>query len=165
MRARERRRLVLATTLTVVAFPALWLLDGDDNDEGAAAAVTTTEDTLLPSATEGPGVPVFLDNTTPVAAPAVIDIAVPEAPGAREARGSATFKRYVGARVERPCTTALAPAGVMLTITNVDNGTSTTCMNTRSTAVPPGADIAIDTAVYITIAELVEAPVPVRISW
>jgi hypothetical protein len=168
MRAHERRRLVFATTLTVIAFPALWLLDRDDSADEAndrAVAATTTQDALLPSATEGPGVPVFLDNTSPIAAPAVIDIAVPEAPGTREARCRATFKRYVEAPVERPCTTALAPPGVMLTITNVDNGTSTTCMNTRSTAVPPGADIAIDTAVYISIAELVEAPVPVRISW
>jgi len=165
MRTRERRRLVLATTLTVVALPVLWLIDRDDSDDGAAAVVTTVADAALPSDTQDPGVPVFLDNTTPVVPPAVIDIAVPEAPGTREASGDATFKRYVDAPVERPCTTSLAPPGVVLTVTNVDNGSSTTCTNTRSITVPPGADIAIDTQVYVSIAELAEAPVPVRISW
>jgi hypothetical protein len=30
---------------------------------------------------------------------------------------------------------------------------------------PPDADIVIDTDVYVTIADLVDAPVPVRLSW
>ena len=164
MRAHERRRLVLAATVTIAAFPAWWLLDGDSADDSAAKSADTASG-LFPSATDDPGLPVYLDNPSPVVAPAVIDIAVPEAPGSREVRGAAAFKRYVDPQVERPCTTLLAPAGIVLTITNVDNGLSTTCTNTRGTSVPPGADIAIDTEVYGTIAELVEAPVPVRISW
>jgi hypothetical protein len=163
MRAHERRRLVLAAAVTIAA-PALWLFEGDSADDSGTASADATSN-LFPSATDDPGVPVFLDNPSPVVAPAVIDIAVPEAPGSREVRGAATFKRYIDPQVERPCTTVLAPPGIVLTITNVDNGLSTTCTNTRSTSVPPGADIAIDTDVYITIAELVEAPVPVRISW
>ena len=164
MRAHERRRLVVAATVTIVAFPALWLFEGDAaEDPSATSAVATTD--LFPLASVDPGIPVYLDNPSPVVAPAVIDIAVPEPPGSQDARGAATFRRYVDAAVERPCTTALAPPGVELTITNVDNGLSTTCTNTRGRAVPPGADISIDTDVYMTIAELVEAPVPVRISW
>ena len=164
MRARERRRLVFAAAVTIVAFPALWLFEGQEPDGAATAGVETTTG-LFPSPTDDPGVPVYLDNPSPVVAPAVIDIAVPEAPGAREARGDATFKRYLDAQVERPCTTVLAPPGIVITVTNVDNGLSTTCTNTRMTSVPPGADIALHTDVYMTIAELVDAPVPVRISW
>ena len=164
MRAHERRRLVLAATLTVVALPALWLLEADDPEDAATTAAATAAE-QIPLSTEDPGLPVFLDNSVPVVNPAVIDIAVPEAPSAREARGKATFKRYIDPPVERPCTTSLAPPGVKLTVTNVDNGLSTTCTNTRSITVPPGADIALDTTVYVAIAELVEAPVPVRLSW
>jgi hypothetical protein len=110
-------------------------------------------------------VPVFLEDATPVVAPAVIDIAIPAGPGSREARGAATFRRFGGPPSESPCSTPLAPPGVVVTVTNVDNGLSTTCTNTRSVTVPPGADITLDTVVYVTIAELVEAPVPVRITW
>ena len=164
MRAHERRRVVLAATVTILAFPAFWLLEGDSAENSPATVVDTTAD-LFPSATDDPGVPVYLDNHSPVVAPAVIDIAVPEGAGARESRGQATFRRYVDPSVERPCSTLLAPPGLLVTVTNVDNGLSTTCTNTRGSSVPPGADISIDTDVYITIAELVEAPVPVRISW
>ena len=164
MRAHERRRLVVAATLTAVALPALWLFDGSEADDSAAPATAADADAVA-SDPGASAVPVYLDDTTPVVAPAVIDIAVPERPGAREANGRATFKQYLDAPVERPCTTSLAPTGVELTITNIDNGHSTTCTNTRSVTVPPGADIAIDTEVYIVIGELVEAPVPVRINW
>jgi hypothetical protein len=164
MRAHDRRRLVLAAALTVAAVPALWILDRDDAaDDGATTTVPAAG--ALPSTSAEPPVPVFLDNTTPVVPPAVIDIAVPDGPSSREARGNATFKRYIDIPVARPCTTKLAPTGVELTVTNIDNGLSTTCTNTRSVSVPPGADIAIDTQVYILIAELVEAPVPVRLTW
>jgi hypothetical protein len=164
MRAHDRRRLVLAAALTVAAVPAMWMFDGDDADD-AATATTVDAASVVPQAEEPP-VPVFLDNTTPIVPPAVIDIAVPEGPTAREARGHATFKRYSAEiTVERPCTTRLAPPGALLTVTNIDNGLSATCNNTRSVSIPPGADIAIHTNVYVTIAALVDAPVPVRITW
>lgn len=163
MRAHERRRLVLAATVTVIAFPALWLIEGGGADD--SPSTTAPADDVRPDDSSDPGAPVFIDDSVPAVDPAVIDIAVPEAPGARESHGRATFKRYVDAPVTRPCTTTLAPPGVTLTVTNLDNGLSTTCTNTRFVSIPPGADIALDTTVYVAIAELVEAPVPVRLTW
>jgi hypothetical protein len=165
MRAQERRRLVFAATVTAVAIPAMWMIEGGGDGDDAAAATTTTVNALVPIDTADPGVPLYLDAAAPVVAPAVIDIAVPQPPGAREARGAATFKRFGVGPVQRLCSSPLAPSGIELTITNIDNGLSTTCTNTPTVTVPPGADVAIDTQVYMTIAELVEAPVPVRISW
>ena len=52
-----------------------------------------------------------------------------------------------------------------ITVTNTDNGLSTTCTNTLDVAKPADADIVIDTNVYVAIADLVDAPVPVRLSW
>jgi hypothetical protein len=53
----------------------------------------------------------------------------------------------------------------MLKVTNLDNGQTTTCMNTLGMSLPAGSDLVMNTAVYILIADLAEAPVPVRVSW
>jgi hypothetical protein len=52
-----------------------------------------------------------------------------------------------------------------LTVTNTNNGQTTTCLNSTSTALPAGVDIVIHTDVFTTISGLADAPVPVRISW
>ena len=63
------------------------------------------------------------------------------------------------------CTTLLAPDGAVLTVTNLDNGQSTPCTNTLGMALPSGSDIVLNTAIYVTIGDLADAPVPVRVSW
>ena len=55
--------------------------------------------------------------------------------------------------------------GATITVVNIDNGLSTTCTNTLGFPVSPEITISLDTDVYITIADLVDAPIPVRISW
>ena len=79
--------------------------------------------------------------------------------------GKATYRRYVDTTIFRPCTTYLAPSGATITVTNVDNGLSTTCTNTLGVSMPAEADIVMDTDVFVAIADLVDAPVPVRLSW
>ena len=54
----------------------------------------------------------------------------------------------------------------MLTVTNLDNGKATTCLvagNQRCRAA--GWSILLDAAVFQDVADLVEAPVPVRVAW
>lgn len=171
MEVHERRRLVVATAFTLLALPSIWLLDrGNPDSPGAstvaAAGVASPQGEASPTTpTTEPEVPIFLDNTIVAVAPAVIDVALPDAPGDREALGKATHKRYVDTTVFRPCTTYLAPSGATITITNIDNGLSTTCTNTLTVSKPADADIVIDTDVYVAIADLVDAPVPVRLSW
>ena len=63
------------------------------------------------------------------------------------------------------CTAPVAPSGATITIVNIDNGLSTTCTNTLGSPVPPNIAIVIQTDTYIGIADLVDAPIPVRISW
>ncbi|TPW10470.1 MAG: hypothetical protein FD127_3729, partial [Acidimicrobiaceae bacterium] len=110
-------------------------------------------------------VPVFLDNTLAVVAPAVIDVALPNAPKATESEGTASYQRYLETTIVRPCTAVTAPSGATITVVNIDNGLSTTCTNTLGFPVSPEITISLDTDVYITIADLVDAPIPVRISW
>lgn len=169
MDVHERRRLALATAFTLVALPAIWLFDRDDptaTPNVAAAGVPALEP-AVPSvaATTEPEAPIFLDNTVAVVAPAVIDIALPDPPGDDEATGDASYRRFVEPPTPRPCATPLAPSGAVVTVTNVDNGLSTTCVNTLGVSTPPATVIAIDTDVFTEIADLVDAPVPVRISW
>jgi hypothetical protein len=171
MEVHERRRLVVATAFTLVALPSIWLFDRDDpNSRGssglaAAGVMTPAPAAAATTATTEPEVPIFLDNTIVVVAPAVIDVALPDPPGEREALGKATYRRYVDTSITRPCTTHLAPSGATITVTNIDNGLSTTCTNTLGMSKPADADLVIDTNVYVAIADLVDAPVPVRLSW
>lgn len=170
MIASDRRRVAVASLFTLVALPALWMLNretaatsrspkagalGADVQSKRGAAPTTTAYTPEP--------PLFVGGDSLPATPSEVQIAVPPPPNTNEVQARASYKRFaVGNRM---CTTLLAPDGSLLTIVNVDNGQTTTCTNTLGVAIPEGADIVLDTAVYIEIADLADAPVPVRVSW
>ena len=177
MGVHERRRLVLATALTVVALPAIWLMDRDDPNGTAAPAAAAiglpepaagagdpdTADT--PDTSFEPQMPVFLDNTVVLQQPAVIDIAVPDTVSANERTAKLTYKDYSNFGEDNLCTLPGAPSGAVITVTNVDNGQYVTCTNNVGMSIPGGADMAIDINLYVRIADLVDAPVPVRASW
>lgn len=171
MRVHERRRLVLATAFTVVALPAIWLIDRDDSSAvngSAVAAIGVPEpqaDADEPETTLVLEVPVFLDNTAVVAQPAVIDIAVPDTVRATERTAKLTYKDYAQFEGVDLCTLAGAPSGAKITVTNVDNGQHVTCTNNLGMSIPVGSDMAIDINLFVTIADLVDAPVPVLVSW
>jgi hypothetical protein len=175
MHVYERRRLAVVAVLTLIAVPAVFALDrsgGSSAEDVPGAVIPATAEQALDDLavdvvvdTIAPEIPVFLDNEVVVPAPAVIDIARPAGPSSTEATASASYKRYVDAPVPRPCTTRLAPSGATITVTNLNNGMSTTCTNTLGVSVPAGADMTLDTSLFIGIAELVDAPVPVRLSW
>ena len=165
----DRRRLVLASIFTVVAFPALWVINRNDADSaapkvGAAGVPRVGADSAPPTSRYTPDPPIFLDGPSAGAGPAVVDIVIPRGPTATEATGRASFRRYADA-TRRPCTTALAPWGATLTVTNTNNGQTTTCVNSISTPLPAGVDIVIHTDVFTLISDLADAPVPVRLSW
>jgi hypothetical protein len=164
MRSSERRRVLLASALTVAAIPVLIIVNAADGDEAADGVAGTTAETA-PEFSTTPENPVFLDNTVPVVPPAVIDIAQPAPLAERTFDGTASFKLYEANTIDRPCTFPKAPRGAILTVTNIDNGLSTTCTNTLGESAPRDADLGLDTNVFIVIADLVDAPVPVRVTW
>jgi len=111
-------------------------------------------------------VPVFLDNTVLLPRPAVIDIAIPDSLPATERKANLTYKDYSDFGGDGTlCTLGGAPSNALITVTNVDNGQVVQCKNTLGMSIPVGADMAIDINLYVRIADLVEAPVPVRVSW
>jgi hypothetical protein len=170
MRVHERRRLVLATALTVVALPAIWLMDRDDPSAAtspAVAAIGVPEPgagSVSPETSLVPQVPVFLDNTVLLPQPAVIDIAVPDSVPDTERTARLTYKDYSDYG-DAMCTLGGAPSGAHIHVTNVDNGQEVWCTNTLGMSIPVGSDMAIDINLFVRIADLVDAPVPVRVSW
>ena len=169
MNSYDRRRLVLASIFTVAALPALWIINRNDAGSAApalgAAGVPPVGANQAPStSTYTPDAPVFLNGPPSGADPAVVDIIIPPGPTSTEASGRASFRRYADPS-KRPCTTALAPWGKTLTVTNTDNGQTTTCLNSISTPLPVGVDLVLHTDVFALISDLADAPVPVRISW
>ena len=169
MNSYDRRRLVLASIFTVAALPALWIINRNDAGSAApalgAAGVPAAGANQAPSTSAyTPDAPIFLNGPASGADPAVVDIIIPPGPSATEAKGKASFRRYPDPST-RPCTTALAPWNRTLTVTNTDNGQTTTCLNSVSTPLPEGVDIVLHTDIFTLISDLADAPVPVRISW
>ncbi len=122
----DRRRLALASIFTVAALPALWIINRNDPDSAApslgAAGVPEVGANQAPSTSAyTPDAPIFLNGPPSGADPAVVDIIIPPGPTATEATGRASFRRYDDG-TKHPCTTALAPWGSHLTVTNTDNG-------------------------------------------
>ena len=170
MIASDRRRVAVASLFTLVALPALWMLNREtaatsrSPKAGAVGADVQSKGGAAPATTAyTPEPPLFVGCDSLPATPSDVQIAVPPPPNTNEVQARASYKRF--ALGNHMCTTLLAPAGSLLTIVNVDNGQTTTCTNTLGVVIPDGATIVLDTAVYIEIADLADAPVPVRVSW
>jgi hypothetical protein len=53
----------------------------------------------------------------------------------------------------------------VLTVTNLDNGHVTTCTVALKKSLPGGQLIVLDTPIFQELGDLIEAPVPVRVTW
>jgi len=162
----DRRRVAVACAVTVVALLTLWVFSNRNAENSAPLPSDTAigSDTAPPTSAYQPEDPLFVGGAEQPTPPEVINVAVPPAPGANQTLARASFKRYAGVGTS-VCTTLLAPDNTMLKVTNLDNGQTTSCMNTLGVSLPAGSDLVMNTAVYILIADLAEAPVPVRVSW
>jgi hypothetical protein len=166
----DRRRIALASALTLAAIPALLVLDAKSNEHPGTVSADSErlgvegDDTAPQTSAYEPGTPMFVGGEDEPTPPGVIDVAVPPAPGANEELVKASYSRYEGA-TGSVCTATFAPQGATLTVTNIDNGQSTRCVNTYGKRPPSGADMVLDTDVYTEIGDLSDAPIPVRVSW
>lgn len=162
----DRRRVAVASAVTVVALLTLWIFGHRSDASSAPAPVDTAigSDTAPSTTAYQPEEPLFVGGDEQPTPPGVINVAVPPAPGANQSLAKASFKRYAGVGTS-VCTTMLAPNGALLKVTNLDNGQTTTCQNMLGMSLPAGSDLVLNTAVYILIADLADAPVPVRLSW
>lgn len=158
----ERRRLALVGVITVVAIPAI-LFRNDSSADRSTAPVTSV---VVAPTDSGPTDPAFLpDNTGPMV-PEIITVNVPAPPVGSTVNGTASFIRWRGDLLGlRPCATPHALIGAVITITNINNGRSLECNNVSIQSLTGGNIILIHTEVFLEIADLIDAPIPVQISF
>jgi hypothetical protein len=168
----DRRRLTLATIITLVALPALWLMQRDDTAPGSptvaaagAPAAPAVDSSDEDDDSDDPPAPAYLEGPS-TTAPSVDDtplvIATGESGTANRLTGTAGYRRFDDAS-SGTCLVTGAPLGIPLTVRNVDNDRTTTCINTSGQR---SDEIAVlDISVFLQVADLVDAPLPVEITW
>jgi hypothetical protein len=170
----DRRRLTLATIITLVALPALWLMQRDDTAPGsptvaAAGAPAPPAVDAAADATEGdPPPPAYLEGpstTAPVVGDTPLVIATGDTNIANRLSGTAGYQRFDDATTTGTCHVNGAPLGVTITVRNVDNDRTTTCVNASTARGDDGEIAVLDIAVFLQIADLVDAPLPVELTW
>ena len=157
----ERRRIIVLGVVTILAVTALRSLGGNDSTDTAATATTTTSTIVLTD--ESVPDPVILGGPAPLAPSGSAAIAYPSSTG-NELNGLATFSN-LGYTQTPVCYSTQVPAGAIVTVTNVNNGRTVKCTSVYSLLVPPGMTIMLHNSVFTDIANLNDAPLPVKITW
>jgi hypothetical protein len=169
---RDRRRLLIASALTVVALPAVWLANRDDsasprpNVAAVGAPVADGERTSAPPSTVDPMGNVaaqYLDGSVP-ASPATagpITPAIGSADGHVVASATAIFRRSVTSN--NTCFYNGVEVGSRITVVNVDNDRSMTCTTALRPMDQPQTELVMSADAFASIADPSEAPIVVQI--
>ena len=166
---RDRRRLGVATALTIVALPAVWLVNRDDRASGPnVAAVGLAAEAATPSTVAaevndpmGDVEAKYLQAGSAVPEPAPVPVAVGASDDRVVATGHAVFRRSVG-DVDACRFGGVAP-GERVTVVNVDNGRSTQCRVSPPHADAPAGELVMHPDRFIQIADLMSAPVDIEV--
>lgn len=171
----QRRRVAIAAAITVIAVPSVFLLNrgGDATDAAPAPTLVGTAPPVAGGDAGGPAqtAPAATDamGTTAIDAEARLDdpviddparIAIPRLPDSIE--GSATFRSDIV--TPTVCQVKGVPFNTQVTITNLDNSRSVQCFAAVGGA-PPDEDVVMHPEAFLQIADITDAPVPVRITW
>lgn len=156
----------VAAVVTALVIPVMFMAGGRSADSADTTVVDTTTTTL----------DVGLSTDAEQDAPANLggpisnkpngqgQIAYPADNDGKIVRGTASFKQFpIGDG--QACTSNTIPLGAVVTVRNLNNGRKVTCTNINSVYVPPGFDIVLNLKVFTDIAELVDAPLPVELTW
>ena len=157
----ERRRIVIAALLTVVVLPFILLNRTDDKVADSAEVATTT--TQLEQADDGSLEPIILGGPSPIVQDGSAQIAYP-ASSLTGVQAIASFSNFDNAP-EIVCYMPQAPLGIKISVQNLNNGRTATCTNVFRTTMPSGASMLLHTKVFESLANLVDAPIPVTVSW
>ena len=157
----ERRRLLVLGAITLIALPILWPRSKDSPAADPTAVSTTT--TATPSGDAEIPEPVFLGGPAPISPTGSAAIAYPQVIG-QSITGTATYSN-LGYTENPVCSSIDAPIGITITVTNINNGRKITCINVFSLLVPPGISVVLHTTVFEKLADVVDAPIPVTITW
>jgi hypothetical protein len=156
----ERRRAMVLAIVTVAVLGMVW---GNRSSSSTTTVSDTTTTTVAPVADESIPDPVILGGPAPLAPSGSAAIAYP-AVNPNERTGLATFSN-LGYTQTPVCYSTVIPAGASVTVTNVNNGRTVKCTSVYSLLVPSGMAIMLHSTVFTKIANLIDAPVPVKITW
>jgi len=165
----ERRRLLFAAILTLVALPALWLMSRDEGSgapnvatAGIAVAAGNETDGTDPAAADGGALgdtaPVFLEGPASRSS-GIAEIAVPPRPQDDVRHARATYRSSL---TPGTCLVPFVSTGTTVTIVNLDNNRSTTCSAIYSPATEVD-DVVLHTRSFLELADLTDAPIPVEL--
>jgi hypothetical protein len=161
---------VLATVITLVALPAVWLANRNDEgsstrpnvaavgidpgqqDDGSGAAAA-----FDPMGTSGAA---YLDTVMSVAPPATAAVVVGTTPDDPIAVARASYRR--SSVVFDTCEFNGLPRGQQVTVVNVANGRSTECTIVHEVGLAEG-ELLLSQGRFQRIAELTSAPIHVQI--
>ncbi|MBM3805950.1 MAG: hypothetical protein FJW19_04795 [Actinobacteria bacterium] len=159
--------MAVAAILTILALPLLMINRGSDNADDAtdaAGATTTTQASSSTGMTEDEvPEPIILGGPSPIVQDGSAQIAYPSS-ALTGVQATATFSNFDGAP-EIVCYMPQAPLGLKVTVQNLNNGRITSCTNVFRATMPSGATMILHTKVFESLANLVDAPIPVTVSW
>lgn len=145
---------------TVVVLGVVW---GNRSNDATTTVADTTTATEAPLVDESIPDPVILGGPAPLAPSGSAAIAYP-AVNPNEQTGLATFSN-LGYTQSPVCYSTVVPAGASVTVTNANNGRTVKCTSVYSLLVPSGMAIMLHSSMFTKIASLIDAPVPVKITW
>jgi len=163
----DRNRITVAIVTTVLLLVVGFMASGRSADSAETQDVIATTTTLdLGLATDSTAdAPANLDGPVSADPNGQGQIAYPADNDGQMARGTASFKRFPMS-AKTGCVTSLAPLGVEITVRNLNNGHKTKCFNVNIILNTSAVfDITLDASVFEAIAELVDAPIPVELTW
>lgn len=164
----QRRRIALASLITVLAVIAS-VASGSGDDPSADQEETSQLGSIESSGAvpglSAPADPAFLPGTNSDSAPEIITVNVPTPPTGTVISGRASYIRWPQTLGLAPCATPHALIGAKITITNLNNARTVVCDNVSIESLGGGDVIIIHTDVFLQIADLVDAPIPVEIQF
>jgi len=171
----DRRRSLLVGVLTLIALPLIYLYsqsgasDDASDDATATSEVTVSTDAGPPitdNASNRPPItvsdadPVFLDGPVGDVNPGVNEIAIPPRPDQPVLELSASYRSTVAGL--RSCLVRGLTTGLTVSIRNLDNGRSITCV-TRTAPFTQVEGVVMHTDTFTLLADVTEAPITVEV--
>ena len=154
----ERRRIGALSVLTLFALTIFSFAAG-----GASSTTSTTTTTIPPVVEQEIPESVILGGPPPIAPSGSAAVAYP-AISPNTLTGRATFTA-LGYSSNPVCFSAMTPVGVQLTNPNNNNGRSVKCTSAFGSSVPAGITVQLNSTQFTQLADLIDAPIPVKITW
>jgi hypothetical protein len=133
----------------------------------APAAPSSAPTTVAPTSSTDDAASFLVGSPTTPAPGTSITIAVPAPDSPTTRTGTASYRRWPAgsAKAPNPCATWFLNVGTTVTVTNLDNGHAVTCTIVERTGTDKAQAIVLDTPLFTQLADVVQAPIPVRMTW